>query len=286
MNYDYSTIIAIYKDGTELFRLYEGSTMLWEKPFKRIWVYLNDSAALRSVISNVITANGYNVKVQDLIDFNNSIKALTETGYLIELYVEDGVDGSAKPSILTDLQNVYVNTDDGVSSYIEPVNGTALNIRSSQTSTISSSISVIIDNNVYGNVDVNILFGNQIKPVLMGSIWYVSAADSNITVGNSIKSIVATIDFVTLNILDGLSSHTKPSILGEIDCDILSFDSLYAYAKFLEAQGIPTSISTSDGLYGDAMVTMFRLTELADFDNLYLYNIDGETLDKLRLIEE
>lgn len=286
MSIDYNTIVAIYKDGMELFRLYEGSTMLWEKPFKRIWVYLNDSATLQSVISNVITANGYNVKVQDLIDFNNNIKALTETGYFVELYVEDGVDGSAKPSILTDLQNIYVNTDDGVSSYIKPVNGTALNIKSLETSTISSSISVIIDNNVYGNVDVSILLGNQIKPVLIGSIWYVSAADSNITVGNSIKSIVATIDFVALNVLDGLSSYTKPSILGEIDCDIFSFDSLYAYAKFLEAQGIPTSILASEGLYGDATVTMFRLSELSDFDNLYLYNIDGETLEKLRLIEE
>lgn len=286
MNYDYSTIIAIYKDGTELFRLYEGSVMLWEKPLKRFYVYVDQLATLQSVIDRVSTMTGSIIKMQDSIILNNTIKATSDSGYVIELYIEGSLDGSAKPSILTDIQDGYVNVEDHLDTNIKPINGTAKYAKIIENNVVNNMIAIIVDNNVYLNVDENILFSNQLQNVSVGSIWYIAKLNDDITISNTINSIIASIEYVELGGLAGISSTIKPNLLDELTCEIHSFDSLSTYIEFVEQNGLFTSISASDGLSSNIKVTMFRFSKLQDFDDIYLYDMDGETLEQLKLIEE
>ena len=184
------------------------------------------------------------------------------------------------------MENIQIDEEESLSNSIEAIPGQASSVRLTENSEVNNSITVMIDNNVYYNVSESILFNNQINNILVGSIWYIPRLNDTIYLNNTIKSIVAAVEYVRLNVADSLTPEIKPTVVDELNCEIHIFDSLSTYIEFIESNGLFTSISATDGLDDSIRITMFRFSELRDFDNLYLYDIDGETLEELKLIEE
>lgn len=112
MSIDYSKIIAIYKDGMELFRLYEGSNMLWEKPkYRRFYIYLQTEHELQSFISNILTSNADEAIIKSVDQFNNTIQIDSLGGYLIEIYADSKFNQSISAEEYTSVDTFVLSRD-------------------------------------------------------------------------------------------------------------------------------------------------------------------------------
>jgi hypothetical protein len=308
MSYDYSTIIAMYKDGMELFKLYEGSDLLWEKPtHKRVYMWINDLSNLGSVIDSIYAMTGEVINIDALSNLIASTTPESCGGLMVEIQGESDSIGNmiadlmeAKIAVVQEvnlLDGTAVMIDmDGINNAINDVfflNGSATpqvispaDINIDSKFNLKSSIVVSLDTNAYIAVKDTLNFSENVN-IQLCEVCYIPNLNAISNVQDAIKVIITEAILARSVSSMNFSDSVYVELGNILKISINQFESISAYANCLKAAGLFTSINSTDQqLQGLGKVTMYRLSELGDFDSLYLYNMDESTLQQLRLVEE
>jgi len=287
MSIDYSKIIAIYKDGMELFRLYEGSNMLWEKPkYRRFYVYLQTEHELQSFISNILTSKADEAIIKSVSQFNNTIQADSLGGYLIEIYADSKFNQSISAEEYTSVSTLVLSrdhTENEISTHI----GRATKI--AYTNSINIGESFVIEVNNFNTIDIEdmeVLFGCSINDVQVNSVYYVPGIQAIDNFEDQVMVLNATSDIIDIVSKNTIQSTISPTLIQREGFVLYTFDNLQGYVQFSELTGIRTSIKSIYNIESNIAITLLVPSHLYDLDNLSLSDIDGDELQTLYLVEE
>lgn len=288
MSYDYSKIIAMYKDDVELFRLYQGNDMLWEKPFKRFYVWVNDISDIRDIINGVSQMSGQFVGVDSVNSLLGVVDPSAFGGIFVEIRSEDDdLIGSIATNSIP-LVQTFVNEKDSLigSTDANSLQGVGMEITSGETLNGSAVVLIEPDNKFVYCIE-RFYIQDLISNFTIMSVNYVPGIVSLDLLNSSVSTIIGMCDFMHTIDVSMLSGESYVVSGDMVVLKTESFDDINGYVQFMTANSWITHVwSTDQGLNGNCKITMYRLSLLSDFDSLYLSNMDDKTLEELRLRED